>query len=148
MGVLVLGTDARGPATALEEVSDCDLVDGAGQVILELLKSGFGEFDQMEILDTKDLKRAVGTAQLMVDGDGRLEQRMRGLNRALHLLETGYYRNLLLEERDRVGRIDYRFEAMRNFKERIQRMMTDGSGLSGEPPSLAASEGGPVKTTS
>jgi hypothetical protein len=43
------------------------------------------------------------------------------LVRALRLLVAGYYRSLLVEERERVGRIDCRLEAMMRFKERILR---------------------------
>jgi hypothetical protein len=41
-----------------EGVSDSDLVDGAGQVILEFLESNFGDMNQTEILDVCDLTKA------------------------------------------------------------------------------------------
>jgi hypothetical protein len=132
------GTDG-GRAAQVEGISDRDLADGAGQVILEFIKSNFGEFDQTEILDIKDLRRAVGAAQLMVDADSRLEQCMRCIIGVLHLLETGYYRSLLLEERNRVGKIDYRFEAMMKFKDMIQKAVIDRPGSSLWPPTLASS---------
>ena len=112
--------------SVLEGINDSDLVDGAGQVLLEFLKSSFGDFSQMEILDVQDLKRAMDAVQGQVDGDEQLRGRLASLIRVLHLLGAGYYRSLLLEERDRVGRVNYRFEAMMQFKEKIQRDAASG----------------------
>ena len=116
-------------AALLEGIDDSDLADGAGQVILEFLNSNFGNLSQMEILDVQDLKKAFEMVQVEADGNGRLEACMKTLIKLLHLLGAGYYRNLLMEERDRVGRINYRFEAMMQLKERIQRGFPDGPGL-------------------
>jgi hypothetical protein len=124
--VLALEVDAPSSNSLLEGVSETDLVDGAGQVILELLKSSFGEFDQIEILDTRDLLKAIGLAQLEASAEGRLEECVRVVIRALHLLGAGCYRSLLTEERSRVGRSDYRFEAMMKFREQIQGHAMDG----------------------
>jgi hypothetical protein len=44
------------------------------------------------------------------------------------LLKAGYYRSLLLEEKERVGRIDYRLEAMLRFRQRILKDDTGGMG--------------------
>lgn len=106
-----------------------DLVDGAGQVILEFLESSFGDMNQMEILDVRDLMRALGSARLPARENGHLEAVEAVVIRALRLLKAGYYRSLLLEERDRVGRINYRLEAMTRFRERILKADADGARL-------------------
>ena len=118
--VLAVSTDGPGHVWLFEGVSDADLVDGAGQVILEFLKSTFDGLNQMEILDAQDLKNAIGATLLAADKDRQLEECMAELNRALRLLGAGYYRSLLLEERERVGKVNYRFEAMMKFRERIR----------------------------
>jgi hypothetical protein len=119
MIVLVAKTDDPNHGSLLEGVSDSDLIDGAGQVILELLHTSLGDFDQMEILDKQDLKRAVCMAPPPADEDERSKECRALLTRALRLLGAGYYRSLLLEEREKVGRISYRLEAMMRFKEKI-----------------------------
>ncbi len=106
-----------------------DLIDGAGQVILEFLESNFGDMRQMEILDVRDLMSALGSARLPAGEDVHLEVVEAVLVRALRLLGAGYYRSLLVEERERVGRINYRFEAMMRFRERILKADRDGAGL-------------------
>jgi len=115
----VAQTDDQDSYQLFEGVSDSDLVDGAGQVILEFLESNFGDMDQMGILDVRDLMSALGSARLPAREEVRLEVVEAVLVRALRLLKAGYYRSLLLEERERVGRINYRLEAMMRFKERI-----------------------------
>jgi hypothetical protein len=104
----------------LEGISDVDLKDGAGQVILELLEARSVELEQIEILDREDLRRAVASSSTPVD-DADFEGTKIALDRALRLLNAGYYRSLLIEERERVGRVDYRLEAMKRFRERILR---------------------------
>jgi len=119
-----------------EEVSDSDLVDGAGQVILEFLESNFGDMNQMEILDVRDLMSALGSARLPAEEGVHMEEVEAVLVRALRLLGAGYYRSLLVEERERVGRINYRLEAMMRFKERILKDDTDWTGLGPNHPTL------------
>ncbi len=125
MYVQAVRTVDSGHASLLDGINDSDLADGAGQVLLEFLKSNFGDFGQMEILDVQDLKKALEVVEGQADGDDQLKDRLTVLIRILHLLGAGYYRSLLLEERDRVGRVNYRFEAMMRLKERIQRDVTD-----------------------
>lgn len=119
-----------------EGVSDSDLVDGAGQVILEFLESNFGDMNQMEILDVRDLMSALGSARLPAGEDVHMEEMEAVLARALRLLDAGYYRSLLVEERERVGRINYRLEAMMRFKERILKDDTYWTGLGSSHPTL------------
>jgi hypothetical protein len=124
----VAQADDRGTRPLFEGVSDLDLVDGAGQVILEFLEANLGEMDQMGILDVQDLMRAWGSAGFPVREDIRVGGVEAVLIRALRLLKAGYYRSLLIEERERVGKIDYRLEAMMRFRERILRADADGAG--------------------
>jgi hypothetical protein len=125
----VAQTNDHDPYPLFEGVNDLDLVDGAGQVILEFLELSFGDMNQMEILDVWDLMRALGSARLSAREDGHLEAVEAVVIRALRLLKAGYYRSLLLEERDRVGRINCRLEAMTRFRERILMADADGVGL-------------------
>jgi hypothetical protein len=127
--VQVAETNDEDSFPLFEGVSDSDLIDGAGQVILEFLESNFGGINQMEILDVRDLMSALGSARLPAREDVRLEVVKAVLVRAVRLLGAGYYRSLLVEERERVGRIDYRLEAMMRFKERILKADTHRTGL-------------------
>jgi hypothetical protein len=68
---------------------------------------------------------ALGSARLPVREEVHLEVVEAVLVRALRLLKAGYYRSLLLEERERVGRTNYRLEAMMRFKEKILKAETD-----------------------
>ena len=115
----VVQTNGQDRFPLFEGVSDSDLVDGAGQVILEFLESNFGGMNQMEILDVRDLMSAFGSARLPASEDVHLESVEAVLIRALRLLKAGYYRSLLLEEKERVGRINYRLQAMLRFRQRI-----------------------------
>jgi hypothetical protein len=124
----VAQTNDQDPYRLLEGVSDLDLVDGAGQVILEFLESNFGDMNLMVILDVQDLMSALGSARSPAGEDVHLEAVEAVLFRALRLLKAGYYRSLLLEERERVGRINYRLEAMTRFKERILKADVGGAG--------------------
>jgi hypothetical protein len=124
----VAQTNGQDPYPLFEGVSDSDLVDGAGQVILEFLESNFGDVSQMEILDVQDLMSAFGSARFPASEDVHLEAVEAVLIRALRLLKAGYYRSLLLEEKERVGRINYRLEAMLRFRQRILKDDTGGMG--------------------
>jgi len=119
-------------ALLFEGVNDSDLVDGAGQVILEFLKSSFDGVSQMEILDKMDLQKAIGVFAVDMKEEGLFEERKAVLNRALRLLRAGYYRSLLIEERKRVGRVSYRLEAMMRFRDSIMKghIERDGPGIS------------------
>jgi hypothetical protein len=126
--VLIDGTNELRHESLLNGVSDSDLLDGAGQVILEYLNSNFEGVNQMEILDMRDLQKALRAAPLASEGVNRRGEYEAVLVRALRLLGAGYYRTLLLEEKERVGKINFRFEAMMRFKERIQRSDLDSQG--------------------
>ena len=103
-----------------EDVNDRDLEDGAGEVILEILRTIDCRLKQKEIYDKQDLRNAVCLLLDPVDGDCRLEEgHLALLLTAFRLLAVGYYRNLLIEERERVGRMDCRGQAMHRFKERL-----------------------------
>jgi hypothetical protein len=127
--VQVAQTDDQNLCPLCEGVSDSDLVDGAGQVILEFLESNFGNMNQMGVLDVRDLMSALGSASLPAREDVRSDVVEAVLIRALRLLKAGYYRSLLLEERERVGRINCRLEAMLRFKEKILKPEPDAAGL-------------------
>ena len=97
-------------------------------MILEFLESNFGDVSQMEILDVRDLMSAFRSARFPTSEDVHLKAAEAVLIRALRLLKAGYYRSLLLEEKERVGRINYRLEAMLRFRQRILKDDTDGMG--------------------
>jgi len=126
--VSTAGIQRSNDGLQLDGVSDADLADGAGQVILDYIASGSREVEQMEILDVKDLRSVLLAAHLLVEHDQPTECE-EVLVRAIRLLAAGYYRNLLLEEKEKVGRVSFRYEAMTKFRERIQRSDVDRNDL-------------------
>lgn len=108
-----------------EALNDRDLVDGAGEAILEILREADPRLQQKEMKTKQDLRNAV--ASLLNPKDGIVKARGEDFERlliALRLLSIGYYRALFLEEGERVGRVDGRAAAAKRFKERV---------LAGEP---------------
>ncbi len=122
-------SDGSSLITLSDGVSDSDLADGAGQIMLEFIRSAYPGLSQTEILDRGDLRRAVSESMVVLQDDSSDGNRM-VLVRALRLLREGYYRSLLMEERERVGKAGYRYEAMLRFRERMRKEARDITGLS------------------
>jgi hypothetical protein len=126
----VQATEADGSSLIAlsEEISDSDLADGAGQIILEFLRSANLNLSEIQIIDRNDLKSVIKHAATVLQGESS-EGSLAVLLSALRLLKGGYYRSLLMEERERVGRAGYRYEAMNRFRERISKEERDATGL-------------------
>ena len=107
--------------TALTDRSnDRDIEEGAGEVMLEILKAADDSLLVAEISGKHDLLSAVATLLNPSDGQVRLQERdMALVLSALRLVSVGYYRSLIVEERFRVGRLGCRAEAVRRFRERL-----------------------------
>jgi hypothetical protein len=118
--MLAVKTDPLDLASVVEDIMDSDLVDGAGQVIVEFLKSAVEGLELTEILDRQDLKKVIGLLTYRFGDELVTPEPWKSIFlRALRLLEVGYYRSLLVEERERAGRANYRFEAMVRFREEM-----------------------------
>jgi hypothetical protein len=103
----------------IDKIDDVDLEDGAGQILSELIKLIDERVDQNDIIDKQDLKNAVTHLMKRNGNSDDIETWIDGLLAALRLLSMGHYRSLLIEERERVGRIDCRIEAMKRFRKRV-----------------------------
>ena len=128
-----------------EYVNDRDLADGAGDVLLQVIREAEPRLQQKEIKDKQDFRNAVAFALNPRDGFVRIEERhLDMLLVALRLLSVGYYRALLVEEMGKVGRIECRAAAASRFRERISEEEPSWSGTAGaedeRSPNRAAQE--------
>lgn len=109
-------------ARLAEGVDDRDLEDGAGQVIMDLLRDVDDRIERMDILTREDLSAALSFIYSPPEGERRLEEGHMGvLLTAFRLLWAGYYRETVVEERHRWGEDGCRAEAARRFRERVFR---------------------------
>jgi hypothetical protein len=103
-----------------DRVNDRDIEDGAGEIVLRILRGADDRLAVAQISGKRDLMNAVAVLLNPKDGRVRLGSEDADLVlSALRLMAVGYYRSLMIEERFRVGRLECRGEAMRRFEERL-----------------------------
>ncbi|HVP23252.1 MAG TPA: hypothetical protein VMS77_05010 [Conexivisphaerales archaeon] len=114
-----------------DRVNDRDLEDGAGDVILGILREADDRLAATQISGKRDLENAVAVLLNPRDGQVKIRQEDADLVlSALRLVSVGYYRCLMVEERFRSGRMECRGLAMRRFRERV---IDGGSAAAGSP---------------
>ena len=104
----------------IEGIADRDLEDGAGQVVLDLLKTVDDRIIREDITSQAELCAAMAELISPAEGECRLEEGHMGpILSALRLLWAGYYREIVIEEKHRRGEVGYRVAAVSRFRETI-----------------------------